>query len=357
MNSGASNGGYGENVPLSTYERAAAEWFFRRDNGLTPEEERKFSDWLREDRRHAEAFAQIETTWGALVHVRDKIDPIILNLSPSRRSRRILFWLPTSVGVAAAFAFAYLSWWCPAHFTGAAMTEIGGLQSMALPDGSVVELNSDSAVSIEFDFGERRVRLERGEVCFRVAKNPSRPFVVEAGGVAVRAVGTAFNVRMESQGVDVLVTEGKVQVNDAISGESLLPAAPRNLVPALMKVGRIESGLPVVAAGERVSIALAGAAPSRAHAISSVSSSEIERRLAWQNKRVIFSDASLSEIVAEFNRYNRHKLVIADPPLAQRRFGGSFPACDYDSFVQLLEGTFGVVADRRSQETVLRRSH
>jgi transmembrane sensor len=111
-----------------------------------------------------------------------------------------------------------------------AATGVGEFQKLALPDGSVVDLNTDSKVDVTFTPSERRVQLAHGEAHFSVAKDPARLFVVEAHGVAVVAVGTAFAVRLRSESVEVLVCEGRVRVNDVRRRVSLLsvPAVQTN---------------------------------------------------------------------------------------------------------------------------------
>jgi transmembrane sensor len=356
MSQGTPKDGSTRDATPSDEERIATEWFFRRDAGLTAKEEQAFDSWLRADPRHAEALGQIEATWDAMDRMRDRIvarTPALVRRHPSHSALVAQAW---GLGLAAALALAYFGWWRPSHFSGTASTEVGELRTMTLPDGSMIELNTDSAVSVRFTFSQRRIRLVQGEARFMVAKNPARPFVVETGGIAVRAVGTAFDVRLRPREIDVMVTEGKVRVSDSLRGESLLAVDRRNAAPNSGKTDQNEFEPPVVAAGERVTIQLRGEILSTANAISSLTPLEIDQALAWRSRRVAFSDASLAEMVAEFNRYNRHKLVIADPSLATRRFGGTFPAADYESFVQLLVSTFGVVAERGTDETVLRLS-
>lgn len=325
-------------------ERAAAEWFFLRDGGFTPDQSRAFAQWIN-DGRHRAAFAEIERTWGRLAAARPRVEPVTAGSAPRRRLRRRL-----PVGLAAVAAIALVGWWGRAfllnraEFAEQAATEVGGLRKLDLPDGSFVTLNTNSSVDVQFTAAERRVRLLRGEAHFEVAKNPARPFVVEATGVAVQAVGTAFSVRVKPTAVDVLVTEGRVRVDDAARGASLLQRAPI--------AGPAE--LPLLSAGERVTIVTgrdARPAPARAAA---VAVAEINQALSWQKRRLDYADAPLSEIIADFNRYNQHKLVVVDARLAERRFGGTFPAGDYASLVQLLEKTFGVVVERRERETRLR---
>ncbi|HLP26553.1 MAG TPA: FecR domain-containing protein, partial [Acidobacteriota bacterium] len=192
---------------------------------------------------------------------------------------------------------------------------------------------------------ERRIELLRGEAHFDVAKNPARPFIVAANHVAVRAVGTAFNVRLRDDAVDVLVTEGKVQVNDTVKGASLLPAAPDR------------AGAPLLVQGERVRVSLVTETEKSAPpvvAISEVAAVEMRRALAWQERRLEFEDLPLTDVVAEFNRYNQTKLVIADPALHAKRFSGTFRADAYEPFVRLLEENFGVATERNAHGIELR---
>ena len=329
-------------------EQAATEWFFLRDGGFTPDQSRAFAQWLKEDRRHRAAFAEIARTWSRLAEARALVQPDAAVSTPRSHSLRFVRWLP--VGLAAAASIALVGWFGrsslkkSAGFAEQAATEVGGLRRLDLPDGSFVTLNTNSSVDVQFTTVERRVRLLRGEAHFEVAKNPSRPFVVEATGVAVKAVGTAFSVRVKPSAVDVLVTEGRVRVEDAVRGASLLQPAP---IAA-------SSELPLLVAGERVTIATSPEAPPVPARVATVAATEIDQALSWQKRRLDYADAPLSEIIADFNRYNQHKLVVADARLAERRFGGTFPAGDYASLVQLLEKTFGVVVERRDRETLLR---
>lgn len=341
----------GGSEATDSLERAAVEWFFRRDGGFTPEEEGAFHRWLREDDRHARAFAEVQGTW----HTMGEAQPhVARTVFPPRRPQGRLLRFPVLLAAAAALALFCVALWRTnergARFAEQAATEIGGLRKIDLPDGSVVMLNTNTAVDVHFSAAERRVRLLRGEALFTVAKSPGRPFIVEASGVAARAVGTAFNVRLRADAVEVLVTEGKVRVDDIARGQSLVTA------PEAAAGGATAGPVPerLLVPGERVVIPVrtdralipAIARPVPAH--------EIEQALAWQNRRLEYVDAPLSEIVADFNRYNQHRLIIIDPRLASRRFGGTFPAGDYHSLVQLLETTFGVLVERRERDTVLR---
>jgi transmembrane sensor len=211
-----------------------------------------------------------------------------------------------------------------------------------LEDGSVAELNAGAQLDVQFTAAERRVTLRQGEALFTVAKNPARPFIVHAGGVNVRAVGTAFNVRLGAGSVEVLVTEGRVQV------------AP----PATRAAEQGSRGLPAsapptpaeVSAGQRAVVALAaGASPH----VTPVSMEEVARALAWQPQLLDFSSAPLSRVVAEFNRSNRVQLVLADPDLRDLPIVASIRSDNLDGLVRLLTATGGIRAEHRGADEII----
>lgn len=332
-------------------EAEALDWFSLCQRGLTPAQEAEFEQWLIADSRHATLFNELDGTWKLLGQAGEPVAvaeaPVVRAKPPGRLVR---VFLP--LAIAAALLLGYVGWWRPAHYAGEAITEIGGLRTLRLPDGSVVTLNTDSAVAAAFTPAERRIRLEHGEAHFAVAKNPARPFIVEAGGVAVRAVGTAFNIRLGTRAVEVLVTEGKVRVDDSMSGRSLLDApagVPADTLPAL--------GYPVLASGQKVVVARAATGASRIAgqiATTVVTADEMQRELSWRENRLDFELATLREIVAEFNRYSSHQLVVGDPVLAEKRFGGSFKPDDQAGFVRMLQENFGVTVQETESATVLR---
>jgi transmembrane sensor len=329
-------------------ESAALNWFTRCQRGLTAEEETAFQDWLTADPRHAALFNEFDGTWNLLGRVAETTPLIAPAATPRPRWRSLV--APGAVAAAMVAAFVvYLGWWRPTHYAGETATAVGAIQRLQLPDGSVAFLNTDSAMKAAFTPAQRRVLIERGEVHFVVAKNPGRPFVAEAGGVAVRAVGTAFNIRLQPQGVDVLVTEGKVRVEDAASGRNLITPSTKEEPGPLANPGP-----PILTAGHRLTIPRfeSAATPSPPPAL--LPPDEMTRALAWQQNRLEFESAPLAEIVAQFNRFNRHQLVVADPALAQQRFGGAFKPQDHAGLVRMLRQNFGVVADETEHATVLR---
>jgi len=336
-------------------EATAAAWLAERDGGLTPEAAEEFACWRQADPRHEAAVVLLEGTWSKLRQLQSfrpeaRVHPDHdLLARPAVRRAPHFPSLAATAALAASLALAAAWWWLrPARPSAGATrpapavlaTAANGYTSTTLPDGSVLELNASSEVSVHFTKAERRLHLVRGEAHFTVAKNKARPFWVEAGTVSVRAVGTEFNVSLRPDSVDVLVTEGRVQVDRS---------------PGLAAAGQPLQTVAVVSAGQETVVALQGG-PDRP-AVATVNAAVIREELAWQGPRLEFSDTPLAEVASQFNRYNAVQLELSDPVLGAQPVGGSFKAENVDAFVRLLTSGKDVAADRPDAgHIVLRRT-
>ena len=329
-------------------EDAAIVWLAERDDGFTAERTHEFTAWCKADSRHIAAVVRMEKALGPLAalpafrselnrhfgrHSPPRPGASVLNF-PARRHRAT--W--AGVGLAAALVlgvFGFRSFRAPTPELRYA-TAAAGYERVRLDDGSTLELNGASAVRTRFTASERTVQLDAGEAHFAVSHDPARPFVVRAGGVAVRAVGTAFNVRYTAGAVEVIVAEGKVRVESTAAMQPLAAT------------------LPMVSAGERVVVSsVASSSPPRVEKMTPAALSE---SLAWQRRLVDFADEPLHEIVRQFNLHNRLQLELADPALGVQRIGGTFARGEVEAFVRLLERDGEIVAERRGDDTlVLRR--
>lgn len=347
----------------------AAAWLAQRDDTLTPPEAEAFARWCAADPRHEAAVARLENTWAALQPLRDfrpaaarHPDRDLLAAPADARTRGQLIAFPIGARALAFAAAAALmlavGWWTLRPASSADVhyaTTAGGYERIMLADGSVLELNGGTAAAVTYTPTARRVRLERGEAHFTVAKNPARPFWVEAGGVAVRAVGTAFNVRLGARDVEVLVTEGKVSVSKA-AGPALiaapLAAAEPRRSPDTFLTANERTIIPTLRATTST-LLVSPPAPRVEHVAPEV----IRDALAWQGPRLVFVDTPLAEVVAQFNRRNTLQLVLADPALATLPVGGSFRPENVEAFVRLLESGGDIAVERTDPfHLVLRRA-
>lgn len=209
-------------------------------------------------------------------------------------------------------------------------TPVGGFASVPMADGSKVTLNTDSQIRIALSNTERGVELRRGEAFFEVSKDPTRPFIVRAGNKRVIAVGTKFSVRREGDDIEVVVTEGKVRVEDLGKG-----ARPDGSADVFLTPGS------VARAGQAGVLVQRKTLP------------EAEEQLSWRTGVLLFRNQTLADAIAEFNRYNVRKIVIQDPTIAALKIEGNFRATNVEAFVRLLESGFPVRADTQGDHIVL----
>jgi transmembrane sensor len=194
-----------------------------------------------------------------------------------------------------------------------------------LPDGSLVELQPGAELAVKFSrdsTGPRRVELLKGVAFFHVTKNPERPFIVVSGGVGFRAVGTAFSVGLGQSEVEMIVTEGRVAIEEAAA-----PAATRDMVPT-------------VAAGNRVVVNLAQ--PAVVPVITPTTEAEVGSKLAWRVPRLEFNETALSEVVGLLNRQSGNRLNLASPELGRVEISGALRADNIEPLLQMLETNYGI---------------
>jgi len=246
-----------------------------------------------------------------------------------RRRRRVL----VAAGAAAVLLVIALAW--PMSRPSAPMVSPSARAAavaqaparQTLPDGSVVELTGRARIVVNFDGATRRVALLRGQAHFQVAKDAAHPFVVSAGGVEVRAVGTAFSVDFAAQTVEVFVTEGRVAVESrAVLSASSAPSAPT-----------------FVDAGSRIIVDLDANAATAAVPV------------VARAPRVVLSGTPLAKAIAMFNQHARVPLVLDDPSLGAVELSGVLRADNTDALLQLLKEQFGIVGERRDSAIVLHK--
>ena len=342
------------NLPSSNQvEDQAAGWVLRETRGLTASEQDEFLQWLATDKRHGAALARHRNNWARLDLLSQwrpehSVQPNPDLLAPSRKpGRRVLrfprIWLtavPLAAAIAIGFFLARPS--APPPVPAAPITtsaSIAAIEQRVLEDGSVVELNRGAEVEVNYTGTERRVQLNFGEANFKVAKNFLRPFIVVARGIEVHAVGTAFNVRLGGGEVEILVTEGKVRIEQTDTS-----ASHRETTVVV----------PTLAQGEYTVVSTS---PSRGYPqVYAVSTTQVDQMLAWRPRMLDFNEASLREIVAEFNRRNEPiHLVIGDLNLAETEMSATLRSDNVEGFIRLLEAGFGVHAQRSGNKIILHR--
>jgi len=215
-----------------------------------------------------------------------------------------------------------------------------------LPDGSVVDLKEGAKIAVDYGAAFRRVRLVQGEAHFSVAADKAIPFIVVAGGIEVRAVGTAFAVQLDSRKVEVLVTEGRVAVDRPV-GRS--PGSP---LPGVSEIAPTPQTIAMVDAGKRIAVELETAVVTSAV---EVSTAEQNERLAWRVPRIELSGTPLADVLPLFNRYSLVRLKLADPALGTLQLSGVLRPDNPNALLHVLKVDYGLEADRRPDGVVVLR--
>lgn len=327
--------------------REAVVWMSRLDRGLTPAEQDAFFTWLGTSPANGAALERCRRRWRRLDRLADwrpelGAAPNPDLLAPRPRSRWLRRLAPALLA-AACLALA-LAYWRPFERTvepAVAAASPAAEDRRIMPDGSVLKLNAGAVFSVLYTGTERRIRLERGEAFFKVMKDPARPFVVEAGGATVQALGTAFNVRLGAGELDVLVAEGTVGVARPVE-----PVAGRDLTLAPDPT--------VLVANQRVSLSLADRNGMKQ--IATLTRREIQQTLAWQHGLMTFREQPLAAIVEELNRLNHRQIVLEDDPLGSLEFSGTIRSDNVDGFVRILQTSFGVDVARTTDAEVRLRT-
>lgn len=304
----------------------ASAWAVRSaERPLDSSEQQQLDAWLAEDSRHLGAYVRAQALWL-------DIDRIAALDSGARQevplpARRPLPWRRYAMAASVALA-AFGGAMVYDHMDGRISTGRGEVRRVALEDGSVVTLNGDSTVQIRYKDDVRQVILRRGEALFDVAHNSRRPFVVNAEGLNVRAVGTEFVVGLEDGGVEVTVEEGVVAVAGGASGSPTPHYIRRNEQFVAAKTGSRKAAL---------------------------DAADVERRTAWRKGLLVFDGQQLGAAAAEVNRYSDLRVVIDDPTLARAEFMGIFKLGDSRAFANAAANAFNGEVIRRDGELVIVR--
>ena len=336
----------------------AARWVTRADAGLSAAEHTEFERWQSADPRHGAAVRHFTATWSRLDRP-CSAGAVLLELGRRKTGRRRL-------GAAAAVAIAaggmlFVS--APRRDFEPPMmaAQPGGVriapETRVLPDGSRIELKRGAEIEVDFTAALRRVALLRGEAHFQVTRDEARPFAVEADGVRVRAVGTAFSVQRGAEEIEVVVTEGRVSVEKPSRPPATVVEAGQVPDPA----GVPAQTLAFADAGQRVVVPARTETPTPS--VLTVTPDEMDTLLAWRAPRVEFSDTPLAEAIAMMNQSAetgsglRLTIDSSAGSVAREPVSGIFRADNSETFVRMLELSLGLQPERRGDQIILRKGN
>jgi transmembrane sensor len=306
----------------------ASAWLARLQGPMrSPAVEDAFKAWLAESTANARAYARVADTW-EIIPAAARLNAARFNAPVSSRhpQRHVLFAVAAGVAIMLVVAgFVGLQLRAPVY-----QTSIGEIKSVTLSDGTRVTLNSDTRLRVFYRKHERRIRLERGEAEFDDIENPQRPFLVQADGYQVRALGTIFDVYSAPRHLDVTLIKGRVDVSRATLANGEPARAPTLLAP-----------------GERLVI--------RSNGQTKLDHPSLEAISAWQRGQAVFNNVPLVNAIAQINRYGGTPIRVADPALEQVRVSGVFPIRDPEEFAHAISSLRHLRVVRSPKSIVIMR--
>jgi transmembrane sensor len=287
----------------------ALEWFvLLQDKAVSADDRRAFSVWIASDPAHKAAYERAQTLWQRFDAVKPEYDRFRQSGRPSGRrvGRRgvVLGGLAALVLLPGAYVLSRDDLFATYK------TGVGERRSFTLADGSLVELGSYSALSVNFSDNSRNLVLHEGQGFFQVASDHSRPFVVSANDGTITALGTAFDVKLADQAVTVSVVEHAVSVAFGQGDPVRLDEGWQ------MTYGRDEAALPQRADQQTVE--------------------------AWRSDRVIFEDVPLRRVLNELERYRRGKIFLTDTEIGNMPVTAIFDTRDAEAALATIAETLPV---------------
>lgn len=330
-------------------ERQAALWIARlHADDVTPEDLAQFEEWHATHPRHGRAYEEISATIDQVKHAGRLVRAVSFGsamnaasaVQPADGHRPM--WHHSRLGWAAAAAIAMLvvaaAWWLQRSDSETVFqTALGEHASIELPDGSRLDLNSNSLASVAYTAQARTIHLERGEAFFKVAHELQRPFWVVARNSWIRAVGTAFNVDLRPNSVRVIVSDGIVKVATSNTAD----AQPSD-------TSLLRRPVSVLKAGQQAEM------KSGTAQIRSAKPIELIRVSAWRKGKLYFENQHLEAVIEDVGRYTKKQIIIEDEALRQLPIGGTFQANaqGVDALLDMLEQGFGLNVRRESDARI-----
>ncbi len=328
------------------YDQASL-WIARMDRELTSAEQQELAQWLAASEQHRSVLFEMAELW-------DKMDSLArladLFQAPAKPARQPRFY--GAIAASVALLTVVIGWNLAPQVPGQLLallpfqeqvvdgvyeTAVGEHSNVNLPDGSQLVLNTNSRVTVKYSDDHRLFLLERGEINIEVAHDKDRPLSVMAGNKVVQAVGTAFNVRLQTDNqVALLVTDGKVLVAQKTVQQTIDKIVAERLPASALAVSKGEK---IMLGAERETIA-------------KVDDNEIVAKLSWRQGNLVFRGETLEEALVEINRYTSVQFEVADESIKQERIAGLFKAGDVDGLLAALEQNFNIHNQRMGNNKI-----
>ncbi len=314
-------------------ETLAAEWLIRQRDvaGWTEGDKRALDEWLEASPAHLMAYWRLEAAWeraDRLTALSTQSKAAML-LRSGRKAAPVAIRIAAAIVVLGGVAIGANMLLPRPPAASIYKTAVGGREVLSLPDGSKIELNTDTEVRIAGNAKQRRVWLEKGEVYLQIKHDPNREFIVFAGNRRIVDLGTKFIVRRDAGRLEVSLLEGRARLEAPDDGDGT-------------KSIELEPGDLAIASANQTTLWKKPVAV-------------LADALAWRKGLLMFDSTPLAEVAAEFNRYNRKKLIVVGDAAAKLAIGGHFQADNVETFARVAQGALGLHVENKLDQIIITR--
>ena len=345
---------------VSLIEQEAAAWLVKLDSEEQANKQLldELTLWLNKSPKHLEELKSLNQVWGNVELAESllafKASPISSQekQAPSLIHKKGLLFAATACSILLIGLLSFYLTYDPySESNGTYVTQVGQQQSTELADGSLIKMNTDSKVTVDYERDFRNIHLLKGEVHFIVAKNAQRPFRVYVGNGRVEAIGTAFTIYYKDNAdVDVNVTEGRVSLAAISPDPNALTAKAHEFVQQQANVTNVDAYtkgyskiVGVLDAGQATTFRhFKSLATEPLNIFDTKQKEAFSRHQSWLEGWLVFSGESLEQVVAEMNRYSAVPIEIIDPAIRSLQIGGRFKIGAIDQALNSLESNFGI---------------
>jgi len=326
-------------------------WISKIDRGLSASEQRELVIWCEKSSKHYSTLIEMARHWddAELLSSLSELFPI-----EQKHSKHIIFRPVAMAATVVLASLLSLNTFLPSSFipyvpsykelqlteSRHMETRVGESVSSTLSDGSLLQLNTNTAIDVRYTPDYRLITLLKGEAQFNVSKDNERPFIVVVGDRSFTALGTIFNIQKNNnEGIELLVTEGRVLVEDSqLAPQVLAKVMSENQPPAEALI--VSSGQKSILQGEeQVSV-------------DAFSLDQVQRDLAWQQGMLVFDGEPLHSALEEVSRYTATKFELTESDLSQLKVSGYFKAGDIDGLLSSLRVNFNIEHNTLTNNTI-----
>jgi transmembrane sensor len=316
--------------PARDVKTVAAKWLERQDRpDWGAADQAELDAWLAQSNANLIAYWRVRDAWSRA----ERLVAVGKTVGQGARTRL----LPTRAvitGIAAVLVAALgltygAQFIAPKPRERTFATPLGGREIVNFADGSSIELNTNTVLRTRMTTQERTIWLVKGEAFFQVKHDPAHPFVVYAGHDRVTDLGTEFVMRRDPDRLEVALLKGRVRVGEV---DARAEAQSTLLMPGDVATSTATSMF-----------------------VTQEPMHTLATSLSWRRGVLVFDKTPLADAAEEFNRYNRLKLVIADPAIASITVDGTFPANNVEAFTDVAQHILALHVVRHGDNIVISR--